>query len=144
MPQQCRVGGDSLDHRTVGREAPAQDGQRAAGTDRAIERTDHFPVVHTCPDARLSDAAVCDGPRPQLQRVSQLAQQRQQSAGVVEVLHQVPAAWPDVGQHRSRARELVEPVERQIDPRPAGHRNQVNDRVRGAAEGQDGDDRVVE
>ena len=74
----------------------------------------------------------------------ELGEQRGQAAGVVEVLHQVLPRWPDVGQPRDAAGDGVEVVQGQGDAGAAGDGDQVDQRVRRAAEREHGRRRVLE
>ena len=56
-----------------------------------------------------------------------------EAAGLEEVLHEVLAGRADVGEHRDGAGELVEVVEGEVDAGSAGHGDEVDDRVGGAA-----------
>jgi hypothetical protein len=67
---------------------------------------DQGPARHR---ARLGVEQVCD-----------LAQHGQQTAGPVEVLHQVAAGRLEVDQQRHRRPDAVEVLERQLDPQPPG------------------------
>ena len=70
----------------------------------------------------LAERLAGDGQRVQVQQVADLLQHRRQSAGVVEVLHQVLAGGLEVDQPRGGLAELVEQRQRQIDPEPARRR----------------------
>ena len=73
-----------------------------------------------------------------------LLQQRAQAARVVEILHQVLAGGPQVGEHRHVLRELVEAVELELDAGAPRHRDQVDQRVGRAGQRMHHRDRVVE
>ena len=59
--------------------------------------------------------------------------QRAQAAGIEEILHQVFARRPDIGEHRHLARDLVEALHVERDAGAARHRDHVDDGVGRAA-----------
>src|SRR4051794_29874826 len=93
---------------------------------------------------RRSSAAAASKPsasdRPVTAGASAVEQRRElgedgsDPAGAVEVLDDVLARRPDVGEHRCPPRELVEAVERERHVDAAGEREEVDDGVRAAAD----------
>ena len=57
VPQQLRLGGDVLDHRTVRGEVAAQHGHAALRGERVVDRPDHVVVVHRRPGELLAEGA---------------------------------------------------------------------------------------
>ena len=73
-------------------------------------------------------------------RSRNLGHQRAQSAGVVEIFHQIFAGGTNVGEHRNVTRDFIEARKRQIEAETAGDRDEMNDGVGRAADGHvDGD-----
>ena len=85
-----------------------------------------------------------DGQRVALQERLELPQECRNATGAVEVLDQPFAGGPQVRDQRGAARDLVEAVELERDTAAAGQREQVDDRVRAAADRHQQRDRVVE
>ena len=85
-----------------------------------------------------------DGQATEIEVQSQSAKQCRQPTGVIKIFHEIFAAGTNVGEQRSFSRERVEIVERNFDSRAPGQRDEVNHSVRGAAEREDGSNRVVE
>ena len=75
---------------------------------------------------------------------AQARQQRRHAARIVEVLHQELAGGPQVRDHRHLSRDPIEVLDRQRDAGPAGHRDEVDDRVGRPAQRHVGDDAVAE
>src|SRR5688572_23725392 len=93
----------------------------------------------------LAERLASYGFRLQVQEVFQFGKESAQSAGVVEVLHQVLVARrPYVREERGLRRELVEALERELDAGAAGHGDEVDERVGGAAHRHQGDRGVIE
>ena len=66
--------------------------------------------------------------------VAEHRQERRQAAGIVEVLHQVFAARPEIGDHRHLAADPVEIVEGERHPGAAGHGDEMDHRIGRAGE----------
>ena len=79
-----------------------------------------------------------------VEQVLDLAEHGQQAAGPVEVLHQELPGRLQVDQQRDVGAGAVEVVLGQLDPEPAGDREQVHDGVGRAADRGQRDDRVEE
>jgi hypothetical protein len=142
--QERGVGGRDLHHRPVRAERAAQDDEAAAAVEGPRPRADHLLV----PDRRgrdvLRDRAARHGRRVEVEHVRELGHHGRQAARVVEVLHQVPAGGLEVDEPRRRRAQLVEQAERQLDADAPGEREQVQDRVRRAADRVQHADRVLE
>ena len=130
-----------LDHAAVRRQGAAEDREARLGAQGIRARADDVVVE----DLRAREVL---GDRSPVHRhgVVQVQPRHQaaQPAGLEEVLHQVFPARSDVRQDGDAAGELVEAVQRQGNAGTAGHRDQVDDRVRGPAQGQHDADRVLE
>ena len=140
---EARVAGGGLDASAPeGARLPRSTASEPSCVDGVRERPDHVLV----PDAWRLRQVLAQGPARHRERggVEPLLQplhQRQQAAGVEEVLHQVVLARrPHVGEERRDAAQRVEVVEGEIHVRPARHGDQVDHGVGGAARGH-GDDR---
>ena len=80
----------------------------------------------------------------EVQQVVDLAHQRRQAAGGVEIVHQPRAGRQQVQQHRRRTRNLVEVIQRQRHAQPPGDRQQVDHRVGRSADGHEHAQRILE
>ena len=60
----------------------------------------------------LAERAAVDRALAEREQIANLLQQRAQSPGVVEILHQELAGGADVGDERSLARQRVEAIDR--------------------------------
>ena len=130
-----------LDDGSVGGEGAVEDRQAALLVHRVAQRADHVVVVDRRALQRLVERVAGDG-RDVVQ--VKLGHEGAESAGLEEVLHQVLAARAQVGEHRDFAGELVEAAHRHVYSGSAGHGDQVDDRVGGAAQRQHDLDRVLE
>ncbi len=92
MLHQLRVGGGLLDDRGARREVAAQHRDAALRIDRIRARADHvLREAFTGALHLLAERAAGDGHRIEVQHRLQLAQQRGNAAGAVEVFHVVLA-----------------------------------------------------
>ena len=134
-----------LDDRPAGGEVAAEHGHSSSRVDG----------VAPGPHDRLARNAVADldvlaegpsryGGRVEAELRAQLAEHRVQTARVVQVLHVVVSGGLEVHEHRHAAADRVELVEVDLDPEPARDRGDVHEPVRRAADGLEGDERVVE
>ena len=133
-----------LDHRAVGRQVAAQHGEAVGGDERLVARQDHVAVEHFGAGDVLAERLAVDRARGQRQQVADVVQQRAQSAGVEEVLHQELARGTDVRDQRHLARDGVEAVDRQRHAGAARQRHHVHDRIGRAAQRQDRRDGIVD
>ena len=106
---------------------------------RITSRSQICAVVEVVDERLAGDR---DGGR--VEQILDLAQDRQQSAGAMEVLHQEAAGRLQVDEQRDAGADAVEVVEGEVDAEPAGDGEQVHDGVGRAADGGQGDDRVEE
>ena len=98
-----------LDHGAVRRQVSAQDHGSALGVQRLVERQDHFGRCRCAPTRTFSaDASPGDRQRVAVEQGQDLLHHGRDPAGVEEVLHQVLAGRPDVGDERGVAADRVE------------------------------------
>ena len=117
-----------------GASEPRRIARPPSGSSGFEQRADHVVVEDLGALERLRDRQAGDG-----RHVVQLqpGHERPKASRLEEVLHEVLARGPDVGQDRDGPGELVEAIQRQRDAGAAGHGDEVDDRVGRAAEGQD-------
>ena len=138
-----------LDHRPVGCERSLEHQQPAGGVDRRGHGVQDLSVrmpagrepvevLGQRPTGHRHDVAV------QQPRVEQLAHDHRHAADPVDVVHDVATERLDVGEVRRAVADPVEVVDRQVDLGLAGDGEQVQHRVRGAAERHDDGDGVLE
>ncbi len=133
-----------LDHCALRREVPAQHGDAAFGTKRPFARHDDVGVAHDpALDVRAERPAV-HRHAVHVQQIAHLIEEPVQPAGIVEVLHQILAGRPDVGEKRRAPRQRVESVEIERRTGAAGHRDQMNDGVGRTTERHRGHHGVLE
>ena len=98
------LAGAGLHHAAVRREVAGQDGKRAFLIDRGLGRADHVVVVDSDAVQDLAPSLSADRSLIQIEMRVEPRHQRQQAAGIIEVLHQVrAAAGPHIGDHRHAA-----------------------------------------
>ena len=85
-----------------------------------------------------------DGGSVEMEKVPHAVEKRRKSTGVEEVGHDVFPGWAEVGEDGRFAGDLVEEFKRKINSGAFGHRSDMNDCVRGAADGHVGGDGVFE
>jgi hypothetical protein len=102
------------------------------------------PRFRSQPRRCLADRLARDSDGIEMKQIAQLAHHRREPARVIEVLNQEGARGPQVDEPRRRRAQLVEERQRQLDSYPAGIGEQVQDRVRRAADRVQDADRVLE
>ncbi len=141
---QARLRRGRLDHRPVRREVAAQHGEAVPGDERRFERQDHVIVEDFGTGDVLAESLAVHCHRLPMQQTAEAGEQRAQSAGVVEVFHQVLARRPDVREEGCLAGERIELVEVERHAGAARHRDQVHDRVGRTADREHGGHGIVE
>ena len=115
------------------REVALEHRGRAFGVDRVVERMDDVGDVDLGAVDVLADGLAGDGEAGEIELLAQVLHQRAQAAGVEEILHQVFARRPHIGEHRNLARELVELFHVDRNAGAARHRHHMDDGVGRAA-----------
>ena len=142
--QEALVGGGRLHHAAARREIAGQHRGGALGISGSIERMDDVGQMHLGAGDVLAERAAVDGDAGQIEQIAQLAHQRAQAAGIVEILHQIFARRRDIGDHRHLPRDRVEPRHVERDAGAARHGDEVDDGVGRAAERHVHADGIVE
>ena len=137
-------GRGGLDHRAVGREVTAQDGEAAAADERFIALQDHIAIENLGAGNIFSQRSPVDRSRVEIEQIVYLGEQRAQSAGIEKILHKIFPRRPDVGDKRSVPGQCVEAVERQRNACAAGDSDEVYYRVGRSAEREHCRDGVVD
>jgi hypothetical protein len=133
-----------LDDRAARGEIAAQHRKAVLGNERVRARADHFGVMHDGAGDVFRDRLAVALPGACVDEIAELREECAQAARVVEILHQEGAGRAQVREHRRSARNLVEPVDRQVDAAALRHCDEVHDRVGRTAQAHDRGDGVVE
>ena len=137
-----------LHHRALGGQRALEDRQPAGLVDRPVERAEHVVVeARGCELLEvLGHRLPGDGQRVAVHQpgVEQRLHHDRDAADLVDVVHHVAAERLEVAEVRDLVADPVEVVDGQVDVGLAGHRQQVEHGVRGAAEGHHDGDRVLE
>jgi hypothetical protein len=134
MPAQPRLAGARLHDAAIWREIALEDGQRTFLVNGIVDRADDIVIVNL----RASDV-FAQGPARhretvEMQMPTDARHESWQSACEVEILHQVGCtARAHIRDHRNLAAGDLEIVEADIVTGPAGHGDQVDHGIRGAA-----------
>ena len=128
--------GRLLHDASVGREVAAQDAQPALGVVGLVDRAHDHPVCVQSLVRYLAHRHTRDGHDVTVHKASlvELAHDRRDAAGEVEVLHVVLARGRDAHEVRRPGRDRRPVVERDVGVRLVSDGGEVEDRVRGAAE----------
>ena len=97
MPEQPRVCGGVLYDAAVGGQIAAQHGESALLLQRLVKRSDDLIVVDA--GERLTHGATASSSTVEVEHIPEAGEQTPQTAGVIEVLHQVLAARTYVGEN---------------------------------------------
>ena len=134
----------SFDHRAVRGEAPAQHGESRLLRERRRERRDHRGIMVLGRLVAARERGSGDRQRVAMEQRVELAQERRDAAGAMQILDQPLAGRSQVGDPRRRPRDLVEASERERHSDSTREREQMDDGVRAAADRHQQRDRVVE
>jgi hypothetical protein len=111
VPQQRRRRRRRLDHRARGRQVPVQHGDARVLLQRRVAPADDVGVPDLGVRQMLHQRPARHRERIRIQQVAHLAQHGEQSAGPVEILHQVPPGRLQVDQQGHAGADPVEVVE---------------------------------
>ena len=112
--------------------------------DGVVAHADDFGIVDFRAHEVLAQGVAIDRQHVGVQQVEQLREQRAKAAGKIEILHQETPRRAQIGEARSAAGDFIELLQNQGNTSSRGHRDEMNDRIRRAAHGHVGDDRIVE
>ena len=136
-----------LDDGALGGEVAAQDREPALGLERVRERADDLLAGALAGRRRLlADRPAADGDLVGVQDpgLGEPVEDQRHAARRVEVGGDEATAGLEVGEQRRRARDPLEVVDRELDPRLARDGEQVQDAVGRAAGRAHAGDRVLE
>ena len=140
---QAGIGGGGFDHGAVrAKIAPQHKGPALPGQ-RLIQRTDHFFLIDFSPGNVFTNGLPGDGEGLCKQQTPDALQERTQPAGVVEILHQIFPAGPQIGHQRSRQGKPVKVLQRDLRPGPPRHRQHMHDGVGRTAQSHVRDDGIL-
>ena len=134
-----------LDHAAIGRKIALEHGECTFPVDRVLDRADDVVVVDFRARDVLAQRLAGHGDATQMQMLLDPAHQAGKPAGIEEIFHEVGvAARPDIGDHGHLAACLLEIVETDVLAGAARLRDQMDDRVGGAAHRHRNRDGILE
>ena len=143
--EEPRLAGAGFYHAAVRGEIALQNGERALGIDRFFNGSDDIVIMHLGVRNILAERLAGHRHRVEMQMIPDPAHQAGQSAGIVEIFHQIfVAARPHIGDHRHLAAGDLEIVKPDVLAGTARLRDQMDDSVGRAAHRHRHRDRVLE
>lgn len=140
--QEVFFGGDHFNDTAVRREVSAKDEGSAFRREGVVKGADNVGVERFGGFDVLAEGVAVDGWGVEVEEGGDVLEDCAESAGVVEVFHEVLARGPDVGNERGFARDGIEVVEGEVNAGTVGHGENVDDGVGRAAYGHIGGDGV--
>ena len=144
MPEQARLAGAWLDDAAIGSQIALEHSKRTLGINGIFHGADDVVIIHLRACDIFPERVARNRHAIEMQVASDAAHQPRQATGVVKILHQkFFATRPHIGDHRHPAAGLFEIVEPNVLAGAARLRDQVNDRIGGAAHRHRNGDRVL-